>query len=334
MTPDVLAGEARTALASDDVPIQVLWCRVEGNREEFARELRALLSDLPVVVLPVRGVGFWDPNSVFDDLVDLLSANRPHVEGVRALRDSDRVVIVLLSRTELAIPQISSPAVLPSWFPVQGGLSLKSRITDVSWRAAISLSDPLVAVPNLCERLYEFERVCIHRLRLVHSADIHAVQGLVALRRKETSAADFGDVLTAAEESHQRVLNPSSYRPSLRNHASIVSQVWWLYQTLSSENRRPAAKAFARALDLGGMTIEARPTLVAVLHRPTNLPMDKGVRMAEHLIASVGSACQLVTAAAHADQYEAYPETLLRSVSYDLRTWLSDFTFALRSSVK
>ena len=64
---------------------------------------------------------------------------------------------------------------------------------------------------------------------------------------------------------------------------------------------------------------------MAVLGRPTNPTRDAGTRWAFDIIVTVRAACQLVTAAAHADAYSRYPVRLVGSLSRELQRSLDGF---------
>ena len=74
------------------------------------------------------------------------------------------------------------------------------------------------------------------------------------------------------------------------------------------------------------MTVKGHiESILAVLARPTNPISEPSVRCAFDMIVTVGAACQLSTAAAHADAYARYPVWLLGSLSRDLARALDQF---------
>ena len=72
-------------------------------------------------------------------------------------------------------------------------------------------------------------------------------------------------------------------------------------------------------------------SLIGVLNRPSSPIEDIGTRWSFHLIVTLRSACQLVSAAAHADEYPLFPDVLLRVTSLDLRRFLDDAIRILKS---
>lgn len=65
-------------------------------------------------------------------------------------------------------------------------------------------------------------------------------------------------------------------------------------------------------------------SLVTVLGRPTERLEDPVTQWSFGLIVTSAAACQLLTAAHHADDYDRYPVPLLRSLSLDIRTSLDE----------
>ena len=55
----------------------------------------------------------------------------------------------------------------------------------------------------------------------------------------------------------------------------------------------------------------------SVLGRPTGGEASVRLRFARNVLLTTGTACQLVTAAAHSDDYAHYPVVLLRALSFD-----------------
>ena len=96
----------RKSMRMDECRVIIVVCGCDRKRS----------SDAPVVVAILRDVRFTNPNALLADFVELVEEHRALVEK-RFSAGCDRCAFVLLSRTELAIPQISSPVVLPEWFP-------------------------------------------------------------------------------------------------------------------------------------------------------------------------------------------------------------------------
>jgi hypothetical protein len=59
-------------------------------------------------------------------------------------------------------------------------------------------------------------------------------------------------------------------------------------------------------------------------------PAHEGARFVRNLLLTLTASAQLITAAAHADAYRAYPVPLLRAASFDLRRAVTDAVRVLR----
>ena len=94
--------------------------------------------------------------------------------------------------------------------------------------------------------------------------------------------------------------------------------------TLMYPSRTPASKAVGRALDLGVAAPVAHESLAGVLRRPSSRSELAEWRLGLNVVLTIASVCQFVTAAAHADDYPAYPRLLVRTMSHDLRRALVD----------
>ena len=102
---ELLRDEARDA----DEPLRVYWHEMtEASRQEFASELLNLRGGLPIVPIVLRGALFENPNALLSDLATLIDHNRNAFIGVPGTR-SGCLCVMLLARTRLQTPQVSSP---------------------------------------------------------------------------------------------------------------------------------------------------------------------------------------------------------------------------------
>ena len=117
------------------------------------------------------------------------------------------------------------------------------------------------------------------------------------------------------------VSNPTDYRPSTAHRPTVVGLLWAHANRKAPDDLQRTAGALAGALQSKTPDVEKEDaSLAAVLNRPAN-PMDARVQWAFALIVSLRAACQLVTAAAHADRYPRFRAQLLQSTSHDLRSF-------------
>jgi hypothetical protein len=319
--PFELAEVVRRRLNESAHELNAYWFTVTAaNRQEYASLLRDALREDPVAVFVVRD-RFDNPNSVLNDLVNLMEQHR-HVfleEAVAKSGWESRCAVVLLSRSELSIPQASSPVALPGWVPVKGGTTLTVLIEDLTWVADAGVSSSATRVDELSELLFRLEGALLQRLKTVLARDHRKSNALLEALRQEDTHETFADILKAAADHRSTVTSAASFRPSVREARSLTARLWSLAQRHSADAGQPA-KALASALDLpSDAPADWYESFSSVLRRPTSREADWSRRFARNVLTTIAVSCQLITAAAHSDEYPNYPIVLLRSVSFDLR---------------
>lgn len=115
LQPTRLAEEVLRRRRRSTADLGAYWYQATGSHDDFANKLRAQLSGHPVFVLVVRSNGFTVANSLLNDFVILLQQNRTACEEKLQVATGGRVDIILIARSELAVPQIASPVQLPEW---------------------------------------------------------------------------------------------------------------------------------------------------------------------------------------------------------------------------
>lgn len=335
MSPQQLVEEIRRRWEhARYVPeLSVFWVTLSGNRDEFADEVRRVRGDWPLVPVIPRTPGlFRDPNAVMNDVTSILhDAKHEVLEMVGCIRRCSGVGLVVLSRSELRLAVTSSPLRLPEWFPVMAGKDVAARIDDLTWSVHARLSDEAVAVNDLQRILHELDKVLVARIREALKSDHRHVQ---ALRDRicRQGESDFSLVLEEIDKMLDSITNPTDFRPSTSRNPTMVGRLWFEANRNSPDELRKVAKALSRALGTDPkMLLSDMTTLMAMMNRPTSPIDDPGTRWSFHLIVTLRSACQLVTATAHADQYPMFPEVLLRATSLDLRRFLDDAIRILES---
>ena len=227
----------------------------------------------------------------------------------------------------------SSPLVLPEWFPVRPGQTAPIRIEDLTWSAAVALSDEASGLDDLRRILYEVDRALLVRLRWSRRGDRRRTQSFWDLALGRTAGRGIDEKFIDGEmERIERTLatirNPTGYRPSVSKSPTVVGGLWAHANKTAPDGLLKMAKALANALDLGEVGDD--DSLVAVLNRPSNPVDDAGVRWSLGLIVTLRTACQLATAAAHADDYPRFSAVLLRSTSENVRRFLDSAAAKLR----
>ncbi|MEU3984867.1 hypothetical protein AB0F77_33200 [Streptomyces sp. NPDC026672] len=323
--PVRLASAVRSRLAVAAGGLSGFWFQVRGDRTAYARELQEHLAADPVVVLVVRGTPFDNANAVLDDFVAILEENQEACEKhLGGDVTTDRRAVVLLARTTLQLPQISSPVTLPDWFPGLGGRTPSVIIEDLTWRAESPLNTAEAAVDELCRRLFELEGALVDRLSSVCARKKAETDGFWDMVRRGEEDPSFADFLDGVRRARHEVHNPSSYRPSVREGSSLVARVWGRTQATTPDGLGKLGKALARALALPESADASwHRSIVSVLFRPSLRPPSDHQAFAVNVLVTVGATCQVITAAAHADAYPSYPVPLIRSLSFDLRQGLA-----------
>ena len=339
--PHQVVEEVRRRRAGSDdpqAPITFYWVAVTpeddgGDRDRFGRSLLELAGGHPLVPVVLRMRGFEDPNAVANDLAAVLEVRGDDLRGAETrerIVGSGFVDFVLIARRGFPLAATSSPLLLPDWFPVSAGENVTARIEDLTWSVGVSLSAPEAHIGEVSRLLCELDRILLERVRAVGERDHRLVRGLVdRLQQDPKASIPLGDFVSAAQALLDGVKNPRDYRPSARS-GTVVGSLWSLTGRTHPDGLRRVASNLAQAIQVGAGEIERHDeSIVAVLARPSNPIRDAELRWAFDMIVTVRAACQLVTAAAHADEYSRYPVRLVGSLSRELRRSLDGFVDVL-----
>ena len=335
MYPEQLVEEVRRRWDSaQGMPeLSVFWVTLSTDRDKFADALRQMRGEWPLVPVILRMPGlFRDPNAVMNDVASILHDTKHEImDMVDCIRRCNGVGLLVLSRSELRLAVTSSPLRLPEWFPVMAGKEVAARIDDLTWSVHVRLSDEAVAVNDLQRILYELDKAVVARIQEALKSDHRHVQALWdRIRRQDES--DFSHVLQGINKTLDSITNPIDFRPSTSRSPTMVGRLWFEANRNSPDELRRVAKALTRALRTDQIELRSdMTTLMAVLNRLTSPIDDPGARWSFHLLVTLRSACQLVTASAHADQYPMFPVVLLRATSLDLRRFLDEAIRILES---
>ncbi len=340
-TPQRALEEIKRRREAFGDPIQFYWVVVGpeddgGDRDGYSRSLAEKSLAHPLVPVVLRTPGFTDPNSVMNDLATVLEKSEAAIldgEMRQRINREGYLDVVLVSRRELALAVTSSPLFLPRWFPVLPGREVAARIFDLTWTASVPLSAKEAHIEDVRRLLYELDCALVKRLRVVGEADRRLAMSLLAKIPTGDGNVSAADFVSAVQDLLDGVSNPRDYRPSRRpGRETTVSGLWGVGLATHPEGLPKMAKSLAKALQLRpGHLVDHRESVFAVLHRPTNPIEDPADRWAFDVIVTVLAACQLTTAAAHADEYAEYPVRLVGSLSRDLRRALDGFIGVLES---
>lgn len=284
-------------------------------------ELKSRVKTKPIVVCKLSNRSFSDPNSIMNDVDEILNVVRPEIlDKSDVIMREGGIDIVLLSRRALDVAATSSPILLPDWFPINPNHTVTASIEDVTWTASTSLKDDTLGVFDLHRILFELEVLLIECIQRTLTDDRTKAFSLWEQLREGIEDKNLARVLPDLRGKIESVENPGGYRPSARKNGTIIGRLWYRAITEPPERLTKLAKALACSLRVESSSqLElTRPSLVTVLNRPSNRIQDSSVLWAFNLIVTLRSACQLVTAAAHADEYPRYPILLLKSLVYEL----------------
>lgn len=308
-------------------PLRVYWHEItEGSREAFASNLESAASTegVPVVVLVLRKALFNNANSLLSDLLSLLEDNRSRFSSMSG-HNSDRLNVVLLARSRLQIPQVSSPIVLPEWFPVLPGNEVHVRLLVLSDTVQDTLLNAEEArVEQMSELLHRLEELLVERIKEVYDTRPQSVDRILSALRDvgKGDLRERRDMLQAFRSHVRGVPNGRAYRPSLKEVDSLASRLILLVLRSSSDQLATLGEALAEALDLGG-DVALRPSLLSVMMRPTR-QIGRPARTGHTILTTIYYAYQFLTGAAHSGEYPSFPIGLIHSTSVDLRTALQD----------
>ena len=302
--------------------LNVYWLRLSGDRDQFAKELKYIRANVVVVPWILRTPAFNDPNMVMNDVLDILSkAKKDVLVLAKSNRKVDQINLVVLSRRELRLAVTSSPITLPDWFPIEPSHTVTARIEDLTWNVSVPISDEATSIGDLQRHLYEIDLALVERICFAYKESHNNVQSLWS----HLYPKDRPNIATELEQFRKnliKVANPARFRPS-RQIPTAVGCIWETAGRKTPEELGRTANALLRGLHIKRRIGEYRPPLIAILNRPTNPIRDVYIWWAYCLIVSIRYSCQLVTAAAHSDEYPSFPIVMLRSTSLDVRKFLS-----------
>jgi len=334
LTPERLVAILDGLASQHGKGLMAFWYKVSSNREQFRTEIVKLRKKLRLVPMVIRGEGFLNPNALATDICRAIESHREEFESewFRGHPPGSPILLLLLGRTELSIPQMSSPAVLPQWFPEWGGRTVQITVQDLTHTAKGPLNIPEGQIDEVCVELYDLENALLARLTAVAEEDHNAGNALFeVIRDPKVEKEKYKDFLTKASRNLAAVHNRSGFRPSARDGQSLVGRLMRLASSSSPDQLPKRGIGLAKALGLTDKELLGiDDPITGVLLRPVNRE-EANERCCRNMVVAIYAAAQLVTAAAHADDYPGYPVELIRHVSYDLRRFLSSATAAIIS---
>ena len=311
-------------------PLRIFWLAIRSERDAFAADVSKMSIDQSVFPWVLRAPGFSDPNAVMNDVVSVLEEARTGIEALgEKIREKEGLVLLILGRRELNLAVTSSPVQLPDWFPISPRQTVTARIEDLTWTIGVDLRDETLALGELNRILFEIEVEVVTRLQDNWGKDHRRVQPFWDHIRRKEDGNGFRDELHYIQGVLDGVLNPSAYRPSTRGR-TIVSRIWYFVNTNPPDGLLKCSRALSTALGVELTEGSRRETLISALSRPSNPINSPDDRWVFALFVTIRSACQMITAAAHADEYPRFSFSLLRSTSIDIKEFLDGAIVVLR----
>ncbi len=254
LEPGTIIEEIERSRQQEPRPLNVFWVWVSMGRDDIARELKRRRGMLALVPHVLRRGGFADPNSLMNDVSDVLDRAG---EDIRTLSEVARerlgVDLVIVSRKELSLADTSSPLVLPEWFPVKPGQTATVRIEDLTWSATVALSDEASGLDDLRRILYGVDGALLARLRAVRESDRRRTQSFFDLALERTAGGGIDekfidDELERIAVTLETIQNPTGYRPSASKNPTVVGRLWSHANKTAPDGLLRMAKALAKAL--------------------------------------------------------------------------------------
>jgi hypothetical protein len=332
--PVSLVAEVERDVSKSKNVLDVYWVQTRGDRSAYAMSIRAAAKAFPIVPIVIRQHGFDDPNSVLQDLMEVVNSERLVFDepSFRALaREHGKIAIILIARVELAIPQVQSPVLLPDWFPVNPSEQVVAYLKDMTWSVDVPLKSLETKSSHVARLLYELEGAIQARLKSQLTTNHNSVSSLLDKLRGGQSKESFADILQTATSYRDKVSDPEAFRPSRKEGKCFTVRLWDFYMKNGPEQLQQYAKALADALQPEMESKSPVIPLQAVIYRPSARITEVRVQWALSLIISIGAACQFLTATAHSDQYQRYPSLVLRAFSLDIRKFLQDAVDILKN---
>lgn len=309
--------------------VVVFWLEDHGDRDRSCSELEKLLAGARVVPHVLRKPLFSDPNGWAADAMSVIDGLRNKVQAASEGCDADAPLgLVVIARNKLRVAQSSSPATAPSWLPKHGGRDITVVARDIRSIGCCSLAAPEAAADAVKSSLYELELGLLKVAKNLAARDKHHGQKLWGEILKERSKLERkSQFLDTWATGVATVSDAPSYRPSLTFGWSMVSAMWDTFLRSSPNQLLSRSEAFVEFFEIGADWMPNQPlpsALLPILFRgPEDRERGASLVAGRNLVLTVGLACQLVTAAAHADQYGKVNAITLEAISKDLRTVLS-----------
>ncbi len=300
---------------------RAFWLKVEGPRDEMARKITSTSGKDEIFAIVVRDSSFTIPNRILSDMQELLAASKEDIAKLSSKRP-ERLTVVILLKQDFGKAQVSSPILLPTWFPVRPSLETHVFLTDLVGLAdGTLLSCPEAQVDRVAELIYNLERALVASLNDLNSLNPRAAKNFLCGLLK-MSDVDAVERISRYQRHINLVASPRGYRPNAAQASgSLVSDALRLFLCSNSDDLANAAKGLSSSFPLGGRML--KPSFLGVSLRPRQTLSMSGKNWFSVLV-GIYHSYQLMNASAHAGDYGHYPVALIHYSSRDLQAFLED----------
>jgi hypothetical protein len=303
--------------------LRVFWVKVTSNgRESFSRELgRQLQSGERIVGIPVRDACFTNANELLSDMSRIFSKAEAEICSID--RSVTHVTIVVLVKDDLRLAQISSPIVLPTWFPVRPGAETHFSVMDLFGKAEVALLNcPELRIEHVAQLTYDLEKSLVAKLERSLATSPNLVSDFFRALVFNVSFSNQSRII-GYKQHITGIVDARAYRPNAaQTTVSVTTDLIKMILQSSSRQLVDKIKKIGDAQSLIGAP-KLKPSFLGVSLRPKAVLSDSQANW--HSV-SVGlfQAYQMMNAAAHAGDYGGYPVALLSYSSQDLRQFLQN----------
>jgi hypothetical protein len=293
--------------------IEAFWVECRGSRQKLQSELEVLFEGLPILVAIVAGGRFFDPDGIVDDLSLTITENidwftQPRRESI--IRDQ-KFSIVLVSKTQLGVPQLSSPVSLPDWFPLWPSKLLTANIKSANPVITLSLASADIPEVEINNALFMLEEALTRRLTIVLHSAAAATNALQTAIAASTQAPATVAGLVASSKAAIQSRTSGEFRPGgAANSEFVVSQLARLWRDCAPRDRYMLASHTADALGLNAVSIvDVQFSLTSLLTRGkeklSTTPAQ--ITFCRNLLSTVSDIVQFINGRHHADEFPEFP---------------------------
>jgi len=299
--------------------IRLFWIKIaQGSRDALAEALRKVEGAELIAPIVLREPLFLSANAVMSDFSKLLESNKKVFEGLKVSGDQ-KITVILLLKENFNLSQISSPVVLPRWFPIMGGIESYLHISDLLWCAETELLNcPSAKIELMSSTLYDLECGIVERLRQVSIVKPGKVRALLDTINPGGGGTDA--MLGTFDAFLKSVIDPNGYRPNSTSKSCLMSLIFNHVLKSSPDQLSSLSTKFQEAVADNSVEL-LRPTLFGIMLRPSNKTIVATKNWHSLLLAAF-QVYQLMNASAHSGDYPKYPVSLISSNARDLLEFL------------